>query len=105
MGSIPAIGVTDLGQLLSSEVEGDGLCVAGVVDFYVDLVVVLVFPDERSLEAGHLVLLPVDQDLRLDTQVVNSHFSPFFFLPSPRPRLYPTTCGGLRALMNSLVCW
>lgn len=65
----------DLGQFLSSEVEGDGLCVAGVVDFDVDLVVVLVFPDERSLEAGHLVLLPVHKDLRVgqDGSVVGTN--------------------------------
>ena len=55
-----------LGQLLPPEVEGDGLSVAGVVDLDVDLVVVLVLPDQSRLQTGHLVLLPVDQDLSAD---------------------------------------
>lgn len=103
--------MTDLGQFLSSEVKCDGLCVAGVVDFDVDLVVVLVFPDQRSLEAGHLVLLPMDKDLKVDEQVlciyllrgegVNRNLT-LLFTP---PGSHRTTCGGLRALMNSLVCW
>lgn len=56
--------LNDLGQFLSSEVEGDSFCIARVVDFDVNLVVILIFPDERSFQAGHLILLPVDQDLR-----------------------------------------
>lgn len=54
----------DLGQFLSSEVESDGFCIAWVVDFDVNLVIVLIFPDERSFQTGHLILLPMDQDLR-----------------------------------------
>lgn len=54
----------DLGQFLSSEVESDGFCIAWVVDFDVNLVIILIFPDERSFQTGHLVLLPMDQDLR-----------------------------------------
>ena len=54
-----------LGQLLSSEVQRDGLRVARVVDFDVNLVVVLVLSDQRSLQTSHLILLPVDQDLRV----------------------------------------
>lgn len=38
----------DLGQLLSSEVECDGLGVPGVVDFDVDLVVVFIFSDQSG---------------------------------------------------------
>lgn len=53
----------DLGQFLPSEVESDGFCIAWVVDFDVNLVIILIFPDERSFQTGHLVLLPVDQDL------------------------------------------
>lgn len=53
----------DLGQFLSSEVESDGFRIARVVDFDVNLVIILIFPDECSFQAGHLILLPVDQDL------------------------------------------
>lgn len=77
---------TDLGQFLSSEVQCDRLCIAGVVDFDVDLVIVLVFPDECSLETGHLVLLPVDENLRVSRQISRlSHLSlySFFFFCSP----------------------
>lgn len=55
----------DLGQFLSSEVEGDSFCVARVVDFNVNLVIILILPDQRSLQTGHLILLPVDQDLSM----------------------------------------
>lgn len=54
---------TDLGQLLSSEVERDGLRVSGVVDFDVNLVVVFVFSDQSGFQTGHLVLLAVHEDL------------------------------------------
>jgi len=65
-----------LGQFLPPEVEGDGLGVAGVVDLDVHLLVVLVLPDEGGLQTGHLVLLPVDQDLqrRTHTQWERSRF-------------------------------
>lgn len=54
----------NLGQLLPSEVQSDGFCVARVVDFDVDLVVILILPDQGGLQTGHLILLPVNQDLR-----------------------------------------
>lgn len=91
----------DLGQFFSSEVESDGLRIARVVDFDVNLVIVLVLPDERSFQTGHLVLLSVDQDLRRKPLVSRRNKSQ---LQSVR-FFSPTTWGGLRALMNSLVCW
>lgn len=56
--------VIDLGQFLSSEVEGDSFCVARVVDFDVNLIIILILPDQCGLQTGHLVLLPMDQDLK-----------------------------------------
>ncbi|KAF3835833.1 hypothetical protein F7725_028391 [Dissostichus mawsoni] len=50
-------------QLLSSEVERDGLCVPRVVDLDVHLVVVLVLSDQRRLQTGHLVLLACSDEL------------------------------------------
>lgn len=91
----------DLGQFFSSEVESDGLRIARVVDFDVNLVIILIFPDKRSFQAGHLILLPVDQNLRRKRWVSRRNKfqlqSVCFFSP--------TTWGGLSALMNSLVCW
>lgn len=39
----------DLGQFLPSEVEGDSFCVARVVDFNMNLVVILILSDQCSL--------------------------------------------------------
>lgn len=59
---------TNLCQFLSSEVERDSLCVSRVVDFDVDLVIVFVLTDQSRLQTGHLVLLPVDQNLQTQKQ-------------------------------------
>lgn len=56
----------DLGQFLSSKVEGDSFCVARVVDFNMNLVVILILSDQCSLQTGHLILLAMDQDLRIN---------------------------------------
>lgn len=60
--------VLHLSQLLSSEVQRDSLSVARVVDFDVNLVVILVLSDQRGFQARHLILLPMYQDLKLNVQ-------------------------------------
>ena len=64
---------TNLCQLLSSEVECDGLCVSRVVDFDVDLVVVFILADQCRFQTGHLVLLAVDQNLETQIQMVSCY--------------------------------
>lgn len=96
---------TDLGQFLSSEVERHGFCVARVVDFDVNLVIIFVLSDQSSLQTGHFVLFPVDQDLGRKHAEVRSSDSFMWTAKYDRDILVFTTCGGLSALMNSLVCW
>lgn len=57
------MGVKNLGQLLSPEVESNCFSVAGVMDLDVNLIIIFILSNESCFQTGHLILLTVHQDL------------------------------------------